>query len=222
MANFVVICAMRGELEPIAAKLGATPNTHGDLCSSIGNNTVTLCLSGVGKVNAACAVTRAIMLYSPDAIINCGISGGLDSTLKIGELVVCDCVKYHDFQPAELLLRIPPYCRDMKTDGALTAAFETACAAAGIAWRRGIAASGDMIVTDAEYSARLRAELGATCVDMETCAVAHACINSGVRFAVIRGISDFADEQALPEMERNEFKVTHALAEIVFDTVTAQ
>jgi adenosylhomocysteine nucleosidase len=52
--------------------------------------------SGIGKVNAAVAVTLLIERYKPDLIINSGTSGAFAEGLKVGDVVVATQYRYGD------------------------------------------------------------------------------------------------------------------------------
>ena len=55
-------------------------------------------ISGVGKVAAASAVTRALALRPDlDAVVSFGVSGSLHEGLAVGDLVVASGVVEHDF-----------------------------------------------------------------------------------------------------------------------------
>lgn len=57
---------------------------------------VALLKSGIGKVSAALGTTLLLQLCKPDVVINTGSAGGLAATLKVGDIVVSDEVRYHD------------------------------------------------------------------------------------------------------------------------------
>ena len=57
---------------------------------------VALLKSGIGKVAAAMGATLLLEHCKPDVIINTGSAGGLAPTLKVGDIVVSDDVRYHD------------------------------------------------------------------------------------------------------------------------------
>ncbi|WP_310606584.1 5'-methylthioadenosine/S-adenosylhomocysteine nucleosidase, partial [Buttiauxella brennerae] len=57
---------------------------------------VALLKSGIGKVAAAMGATLLLEHCKPDFIINTGSAGGLAPTLKVGDIVVSDEVRYHD------------------------------------------------------------------------------------------------------------------------------
>ena len=61
------------------------------------NQDVIVGLSGIGKVSAAAMTSYVILTFKPSLIINIGSAGGLDSSLKIGDIVVASMCAYHDF-----------------------------------------------------------------------------------------------------------------------------
>ena len=62
----------------------------------VGDKIITAVISGMGKVNAAICTADLINIFKADMILNIGISGGLDSSLKIGDFVVGTDIVYHD------------------------------------------------------------------------------------------------------------------------------
>ena len=63
---------------------------------SIRNNTIILMKCGIGKVNAAAGTVELIRTFQPDCVISTGVAGGIDSCLKIMDVVVSRQIVYHD------------------------------------------------------------------------------------------------------------------------------
>jgi adenosylhomocysteine nucleosidase len=81
---------------------------------------------------------------------------------------------------------------------------------------RGLVVSGDRFVATAAESERLRAALpDALAVEMEGAAVAQVCADFGVRCAVLRCISDRADDAAHTDFTRFIEEVASLLAHAV-------
>ena len=58
---------------------------------------VTLCISGIGKANAARAATLLINRVRPHIIVNFGIGGAyINSKLSLSDIVIADCEHYGD------------------------------------------------------------------------------------------------------------------------------
>lgn len=209
MENIVIIGAMAGEIRPLIDLLGARKTKNGDW--SKGN--IKICHSGVAKVNAAITAQRAIDTYKPKFILNIGISGALDPSLAIGEIVVCGAFSYHDVAPDEVFANHPTLGGERKADEKLVEKAAAACITLGLSYRTGKAVSGDQIIFDANYAKKLF-EKGGVIVDMESGALAHACHVNKIPFCAVRAVSDFADENALSEMERQEHILAVKLAQV--------
>ena len=63
----------------------------------IGEISVVLTLSGMGKVNAAVAAQRLISEFSVRAILFTGVAGGIDDSFEIGDVVLGKEAFQHDF-----------------------------------------------------------------------------------------------------------------------------
>ena len=62
---------------------------------------------------------------------------------------------------------------------------------------RGTIASGDKFIASAELKKQLADEFGAICGEMEGGAIGHVCSANGVKFAVLRSVSDGGDKNSL-------------------------
>ena len=52
-----------------------------------GENTLVLMQCGIGKVNAAAGAVELINRFTPDCIISTGVAGGIDTCLKVMDVV---------------------------------------------------------------------------------------------------------------------------------------
>ncbi len=134
-------------------------------------------LTGVGKVNAALQVSRALAnpAERPDLVVNVGTAGalhdGMGGTHLIGR------VQQHDLDSVVLeQLTGHRYGRAILLGDGPTLA------------------TGDVFVSDAQTRARLAEH--ADLVDMEGYAVAAACRMAGVPVRLVKHVSDRADEGA--------------------------
>ena len=190
---------------------------HGDLWGI----PVVVVFSRWGKVAAASTATELIVGHGAGRVVFCGIAGGLDPALRIGDVVVARELYFHDldaspfFPPGEVpLLGV----RSLHADGAMSAHLLAAAArfvgddlrwAAGVEGhglfeRLGLAtakavradiASGDQVIAGAAAREHVLQRVPtAACVEMEGAAVAQVCHEHAVPFAVVRTISDTADE----------------------------
>jgi adenosylhomocysteine nucleosidase len=164
---------------------------------------VILARSGIGKV--AAATTAAVLLDAFDAagLLFTGVAGGLAAPARIGDIVVATALLQHDMDASPLFPRfeVPLTGRArFATDAALTARLAAACRAlpGGRSVHEGLVVSGDRFVSTAAESAALREALpDALAVEMEGAAVAQVCHDFARPFAVVRTISDRADDDAL-------------------------
>ena len=175
---------------------------------------VVLVLSGIGKVAAAATAALLIDRLGARALLFTGVAGGLGAGVRVGDIVVAQELLQHDLDASPLFPRweVPLTGRSrFAAEPALAGALLAACdevlaaplpglAALGLhAPRRhaGLVVSGDRFVSSAAESAALRDALpDALAVEMEGAAMAQVCADFGCPLAVLRTISDRADDQA--------------------------
>lgn len=155
---------------------------------------------GVGKVFSALCAEAMILRYCPDVVINVGVAGCLSPELKIGDIVLADNVVQHDMDTSPLgdplgmlsdinIVKIP-------TDEKITALLEKSIGSAGFAYRKGTIASGDQFVASKEKKDFITSTFGAISCEMEGGSIGHVCYVNKVPFAVLRAMSDGADDGA--------------------------
>ncbi len=156
--------------------------------------------SGVGKVNAAVAAQTMILKYNTDYVIFIGVAGGLHDALKIGDVVIASSVVEHDMDTTPLgdppgyitgLDRVYIDC-----DARLADILERCARETGLNTLRGTIASGDQFIADDDTRNRLKNMFNAYAAEMEGASVGHVCAMNGVKFAVLRTISDTADSSS--------------------------
>ncbi len=153
-------------------------------------------LTGIGKVSAAIAVSRAIAERRPSSVLNVGTAGalrdGLEGAHRIGRVIEHDVD--HDFlrgltgEPSVGEVVLDP---DEET----------------------VLATGDAFVSDPALRAVLadRAHL----VDMEGFAVARACAAAGVPCRMVKVVSDSASEDAARSWKVEADRTARLIAEAV-------
>jgi adenosylhomocysteine nucleosidase len=228
-APTAIVAALHDELASVLAQmpderrhtLGAREFWHGHLH---GHDVVAV-LSGIGKVAAATTATLLVQRFGVRRIIFTGVAGGLGPRVKVGDMVLARSFLQHDMDASPLFPRheVPGYARSrFEADPALTDALELACErvlhdlpqrlgastvdAYGLQSPRlhqGLLISGDRFVATTGESAALRTELpDALAVEMEGAAFAQVCHDMGVPLAVVRTISDRADDAAHVDFPR--------------------
>ena len=155
---------------------------------------------GIGKVNAASAAAFLIG-DGAEMILNIGLSGGLThfghDTIIIGSgsfEADFDLTKlgYAEFEK-------PWQEYIYKADENVISAAKRALPDAVV----GMLACGDLFLTDAERGRYLNEKYGVAAFDMETGAIASVCSKSGVKYLILRQVSDSADENAAEEYKGN-------------------
>ncbi|WP_168386046.1 5'-methylthioadenosine/S-adenosylhomocysteine nucleosidase [Erwinia amylovora] len=161
---------------------------------------VALLKSGIGKVSAALGTTLLLQLCKPDVVINTGSAGGLAATLKVGDIVVSDEVRYHDADvtafgyEAGQMAGCPAA---FKADEKLISAAEQCISELNLHAVRGLVVSGDAFINGAAPLAHIRNTFPlAIAVEMEATAIGHVCHQFATPFVVVRAISDVADQQS--------------------------
>lgn len=173
---------------------------------------VALLKSGIGKTAAALGTTLLLELCKPDLVINTGSAGGLAASLKVGDIVVSDEVRYHDadvtafgYEPGQMAGCPAAFVADEK----LIAAAEQVIKQLDLNAVRGLVVSGDAFINGAEPLARICTTFPlAIAVEMEATAIGHVCHQFKVPFVVVRAISDVADKES--HLSFDEFLVVAA------------
>ena len=171
-----------------------------------------LYVSGVGKVNAAAAAQKAIDAGA-DEILNCGVAGGLDPAMEVGDACEISQAVEYDFDLTMINgtrigthnERTTPYF-DCRTSGRFPAR---------------ILATGDRFTND-ERDVTVPLELGATVKDMEGAAIAHVCELNGVPCRMLKCISDVHGKGAMTgQYKDNLAKALRSLSAALSSWLTA-
>jgi len=202
-----VISAMKVESETILASMQNV--THERVCAfdfykgTLCKRDAVLCVSGVGKVNAAACTQALIMKYSPSIIINIGVAGSASRRLGVGDFAIGEACFQFDVDTSPIgdpkymisgINRIyiesnPKTVR--KAAEIARASFPTQKVEIGK-----IGSSDKFIGGENSYLKDEAAAAGAVCVDMESGSIAQTALINGVEFLAVRTISDSADGDA--------------------------
>ena len=149
------------------------------------NHELILAVSGMGKTNAAICTTYLINTYAVDMILNIGISGGLDSSLHIGDFILGRDIVYHDVWCGE------PNLHGQVQDLPLLYHSDAVLMDKIPAMRRGLLCCGDQFIALTEELQNIKQNFPqALAVDMESAAIAQTCYLHKVPFLCVRQISD--------------------------------
>jgi adenosylhomocysteine nucleosidase len=199
-------------------------------------------LSGVGKVSAAATAALLIDRFKVQRIVFTGVAGGLGPGVNVGDVVLARSFLQHDMDASPIFPRheVPLYGRSrFEADEALTDALELTCErmlhtlpqqlgaptveAFGLLspkLHQGLLISGDRFVATTAESQALQHELpDALAVEMEGAAFAQVCHDFGVPLAVVRTISDRADDAAHVDFPRFLREVASRYSGALIDTL---
>lgn len=179
-----------------------------------------LVLARIGKVAAAATTVTLVHQFGVRELVFTGLAGGVGPHTRVGDVVIADRTVQHDMDARPLFPRheVPLLGRaEFAADPALTDALYDAAAGflrddlatavpaavrarfgvSAPALHRGMIASGDQFINAPATAAELPARLpGLLAVEMEGAAVAQVCHEYGVRHALMRTVSDRADDSA--------------------------
>lgn len=224
IARLGIISALQEEQQGLVEALqGAATHIHGGrdyTTGTLGGIAVVCVLSRIGKVAAAMTATLLVEKFGVSHVVFTGVAGSGGNGVHVGDIVIADTLVQHDmdasplFPPCEVpLTGISHFATDQALSrclGEAAAAFLAHDLATAIAeaeqgqfqlgrvrLHRGLVASGDQFVSSrARIEALAHAHPGLLAVEMEGAAVAQVCYELGVPFALMRTISDNANEKA--------------------------
>jgi adenosylhomocysteine nucleosidase len=190
---------------------------------------VVLAESGVGMNNASMTVQRMIDVFLPEGVIFTGIAGAVDTSVHIGDIVICREWREHDygywgkdgFKPGpqgifdprvDSLITISGYLADSAMFAVAGSLPGKAIDLVNIGDRKpaisvgGVGVSGNAFIDSREKRIWLKETFDALITDMESSAVGQVCTVNGVPFIVFRSASDLAggsgSETANSELEQ--------------------
>ena len=200
-----IIGAMEDEVKGLVARLDDSSSEEISgikfYTGTIYGKPVVIAKCGVGKVFASICTTAMILRYSPSAVINTGVAGGLDKSLKCADTVIATSLAQHDMDtsplgdPVGLISGINKIFFD--ADKRITEILSESADELGIRHSEGLIVTGDKFVAGGEERDRILSLFPALACEMEGGAVAHAAYVHGVPFAVVRAISDGADSESV-------------------------
>lgn len=224
MQTLGIMAALHEEIADLLGQMESVRTRHIGMREyhegSLHGHPCVVVLARVGKVAAAATAVTLIREFGVDRLFFTGLAGGVADTVRVGDVVIGTSLLQHDMDASPLFPRhqIPLLgVSSIDADSELSrAAEQSARAFLEDDWARdispstrrafglseprvhtGLIVSGDQFVSGQTCVHALRDALpDALCVEMEGAAVAQICHEYGARFAVIRTVSDRADETA--------------------------
>lgn len=203
-ADIGIIGALEDEVREIISRLyNKTTEKVGSIEFNLGElfgKRIVIARCGVGKVFAAICAEAMIIKYSPSLIVNSGVGGALDKSLRPCDIVFADKLVQHDMDtsplgdPVGLISGINRVW--FETDQRARAVLIEAASELGVNYLVGAIATGDKFISSKEDKDRITSLFGASACEMEGGAIAHTAFVNGTPFMVVRAISDSADGDA--------------------------
>jgi futalosine hydrolase len=182
---------------------------------NIAGKRVVFGISGMGKTNAAHAVTVLIEKYSPSCVVNFGIGGAYPSSgLRVGDIAVAEKEVYtdegvllkdglHSFEITGtplLKVRGRKYFNEFPADKRL-GRLALKAASAIIHCKSGVFLTVSACTGTRKRAGELDGKFGPICENMEGAAVAHVCRIYGIPFVEIRGISNIVEDRDIKKWD---------------------
>jgi len=190
-----IACAFPGELEPALARLSglcplALPGVDAFGTLRFDRLEVDFVALGTGESIARSAAEALLGARSPCSVLLVGIAGALAPELRIGDAVVASWLGRRS--AVDERQRVYPH-------PSLTDTLRAQLCGAGVSVHLGgLLTSGNAVVCSRADKLAARTSSSALAVDMESCAVAQACADRGIRFAAVRFVSDGVDDELPP------------------------
>jgi futalosine hydrolase len=227
MNPILVTASTALELSQLISGLSAAPLAGiGHLqvyCGSAAGSEVLLALTGIGKVNAACAATALLERFAPRLLINTGCGGACaGSGLSVGDLALASVESFPEegvLTPGGWrgldLIGIPVYeGRGERVFNEIPLCGELAAQALESARRRGFRSRLGPFHTvsccsgTAARGAELLLRYPGICENMEGGAVAQVALIYGVPCLEVRGISNLVEDRDLSRWDLKQAVAT--------------
>ena len=203
MTKLAIMGAMEEEITPLLEyftdikKNEYANNTYYEC--KLGDLEVVIAYSKIGKVFSTLTASTMIQRFHCDTLLFSGVAGGINPSLKIGDLIVANKLSQHDLDitafghPHGYVPGGEVYVNTDKNlkNIALDVAKEN-----DIKIIEGIIATGDQFVCDEKRKEFIETTFKADALEMEGASVAVVCDALNVPCLVLRAISDTADMDA--------------------------
>lgn len=145
--------------------------------------------TGIGPEAADAAASAVLSRHRAALAISAGFAGALMPAAAVGDVIVATSVVSGRFDEAWSQAGAPIVCEETVLRAVQAAATEI-----GMAVRHGPVVSLPTVVCRAVEKQKLSRLTGAVALDMESAAIGQVAQSQGVPFAVVRTVSDVAEE----------------------------
>jgi len=198
-----IMGAMPEEIVPLLEELDSyeevkfAKNTY--YKAKYNNIDLVIAYSKIGKVFSSLTASNLINKFNCEKILFSGVAGGINPSLKIGDLIIATSLAQHDLDITAFghpYGFVPEGEVFIKTNNELNEIAKKAGKELNIKLVEGIIATGDQFVCDNERKEFIHKTFNADALEMEGASVALVCDNLDVPCMILRSISDTADVDA--------------------------
>ena len=221
MNKIAIMGAMPEEVAPILEKLGEYKTTkYADneyYEATYKGVEVVVAYSKIGKVFSTLTASTMIQHFGCDKLLFSGVAGGINPSLKVGDLIVATKLSQHDLDITAFghpFGFVPEGAVYVDADKEMIAMSKEVASDMGKTVQEGIIATGDQFVANEERKNWIGETFNADALEMEGASVAVVCNALDVPFFILRAISDAADMDA--SFSFDEFLETSAIISAEF------
>ena len=226
--KIAIMGAMPEEIAPILEKIGSYKTTE------YANNIyyeaiykgieIVVAYSKIGKVFSTLTASTMIQHFQCDTLLFSGVAGGINPTLKIGDLIVATKLSQHDLDITAFghpMGFVPGGSVFVEADKDLIALSKEVAKELGKTVQEGVIATGDQFIHQESVKENIVKNFNADALEMEGASVAVVCNALNIPFFILRAISDTADTDA--SFSFDEFMESSAIisAEFVIKMVNS-
>ncbi len=201
--KIAIMGAMPEEVAPILEKLGSYKTTkYADneyYEATYKGVEVVVAYSKIGKVFSTLTASTMIQYFNCDKLLFSGVAGGINPSLKIGDLIVASKLSQHDLDITAFghpMGFVPGGSVFVEVDRSLIEISKKVAIELGKTVQEGTIATGDQFVHDTAVKDNIVKHFKADALEMEGASVAVVCNALNVPFFILRAISDTADTDA--------------------------
>jgi len=203
MKKIAIMGAMPEEIAPILKIVGEyktieyAGNTYYQ--ANYKGSELVIAYSKIGKVFSTLTAATMIEYFGCEKLLFSGVAGGINPSLKIGDLIVASKLSQHDLDITAFghpMGFVPGGSVFVEADQKLIALSKEVASELGKTVQEGIIATGDQFVHDEAVKANIVKYFNADALEMEGGSVAVVCNALNVPFFILRAISDTADTDA--------------------------
>lgn len=203
MKKIAIMGAMPEEIAPILKIVGEyktieyAGNTYYQ--ANYKGSELVIAYSKIGKVFSTLTAATMIEYFGCEKLLFSGVAGGINPSLKIGDLIVASKLSQHDLDITAFghpMGFVPGGSVFVEADQKLIALSKEVASELGKTVQEGIIATGDQFVHDEAVKANIVKHFNADALEMEGGSVAVVCNALNVPFFILRAISDTADTDA--------------------------